>query len=436
MRNKNKKTTVETPMAEDSNEPLEAVGIETVLAADISDEQILTDIKALLDPLDGLTDGKITIPDELSILPLRDWIIFPVIVTPMGVGRESSVQMVNQSVVGDNRIIGTVAMKDPSVENPGITDIYDIGTAVAVRMMHQLPDGLRLIVQGTTRFKILETLQTEPYLRVKVEAIPEPDVPDEDAIKVEALKRSIISLFQKAVNLSSDLQDDSANFVNNITEPGVLADLIAAQMPRFTTEEKQKILATIPILERMQTLVGLLAREVQVLEISSKVESDVNTEMGKTQRDYYLREQMKAIQRELGESDDRGDEILELRMAIDDAEMPEEAFKAANRELDRLQRMSPGAPEYTVSRTYLDWLIAIPWAVKTLDNLDIKSVKKILDADHAGLEKVKDRVLEYLSVRKFKADGFARQPILCLVGPPGVGKTSLSLGIAHNAAAL
>ena len=397
---------------------------------ELSEEQIITDIRALLDPLDGSQDGNISIPEELSLLPLRDWIIFPVVVTPMGVGRESSVNMVNQSVVGDSRIIGTIAMKDPSVENPKLADIYDVGTAVAVRMMHQLPDGLRLIVQGISRFQILEAVQTEPYLRVKVKAIPEPEVPEEDAIKVEALKRSVTSLFQKAVSLSSDLPDESANFVNNISEPGILADLIAAQMPRFTTEEKQRILATIPIRERMEALVGLLAREVQVLEISSKVENDANSEMGKSQRDYYLREQMKAIQRELGEGEDRTEEIEELRAAIADAEMPEEALKAATREVDRLQRMSPGAPEYTVSRTYVDWLVAMPWSKRTIDNLNIAAVKRTLDQDHAGLEKVKDRILEYLSVRKYKTDGKIRQPILCLVGPPGVGKTSLGKSVA------
>jgi ATP-dependent Lon protease len=395
--------------------------------ANITD-QTITDI---MDQLDGAKDGKISIPDELSLLPLRDWVIFPVIVTPLGVGRENSVRLVNESVVGDSRVIGVVSLKDPSVENPTLDDVYKIGTAVAIRMMHQLPDGIRLIVQGISRIEILEAVQTTPYLRVKVRTIPEPPISPEDAIEVEALKRSIGSLFLKAVALSRDLPDEMQQFVNNITDPGILTDLITAQMPRFSTEEKQKILETIPIRERMQELVTLLAREVQVLEISSKVESDVNSELGKSQRDYYLREQMKAIQKELGEGDDRAQEIEEIQKAIEVANLPEEALKAAMRELDRLQRMSPGAPEYTVSRTYIDWLTALPWSKSTEDNLDIIAVKETLDADHSGLEKVKDRILEYLSVRKFKADGAARQPILCFVGPPGVGKTSLGKSIAH-----
>jgi ATP-dependent Lon protease len=394
------------------------------------DEQTITNIIDQIGNQDG-HDSKVTIPEELSLLPLRDWVIFPVIVTPLGVGRENSVRLINESVVGPNRVIGVAALKDPSVENPTVDDIYRYGTAVAIRMMHQLPDGIRLIVQGIKRIEIVEAVQTEPYLRVKVRVIEEPDVPKEDAIEVEALKRSIASLFQKAVQLSRDLPDEMQSFATNIDDPGVLTDLITAQMPRFTTAEKQGVLETIPIRERMQMLVNLLAREVQVLEISSRVETEVNTELGKSQREYYLREQMKAIQRELGEGDERTQEIEELREAIEAAGLPEEAYKAATRELDRLQRMSPGAPEYTVSRTYIDTIIALPWSKMTEDNLDITAVKETLDKDHSGLEKVKDRILEYLSVRKFKRDGAARQPILCFVGPPGVGKTSLGKSIAH-----
>ncbi len=392
------------------------------------EEQTLTDILGQFDPSQN---GKMELPDELNILPLRDWVIFPIIVTPVGVGRENSVRLVNESVVGGNRIIGVVALKDPNVENPGMDDIYRFGTAVAIRMMHQLPDGLRLIVQGISRIEILEAVQTQPYLRVKIRVLEEPAVPESDALDVEALKRSIASLFQQVVALSRDMPDELQTFPQNIENPGVMTDLIAAQMPRFSTQEKQSILETLPIRERMEKLVALLKREVQILELSSKVESDVNQEMGKTQRDYYLREQMKAIQRELGEGDERGQEITELREKIIAANLPEETLKAAERELDRLARMAPGAPEYTVARTYIDWLLAVPWSVSTEDNLDILAVKETLDADHWGLEEVKDRILEYLSVRKFKQDGTARQPILCFAGPPGVGKTSLGKSIAH-----
>lgn len=385
----------------------------------------------IVDELDGTPDGKMTIPEEMNLLPLREVVIFPVLVAPLGVGRENSVKLVNESVVGGNRIIGVVTLKDPSIENPTLDDVYKIGTAVAIRMMGQLPEGIRLIVQGIGRFEILEAVQTTPYLRVKVRAIQEPEIQPDEELEVEALKRSIASLFQKAVTLSPDLPDEMQGFASNINDPRILTDLIAAQMPRLTTEERQSILETLPIKPRMQALVGLLAREVQVLELSSKVQGEVNAELGKSQREYYLREQMKAIQKELGEGDERTQEIDELKEKIEGANMPEEALKEANRELDRLQRMNPAAPEYTVARTYIDWLVALPWASGTEDNLDIPAVKKILDTDHSGLEKVKDRILEFLSVRKFKTDGTMRQPILCFVGPPGVGKTSLGKSIAH-----
>jgi ATP-dependent Lon protease len=390
-----------------------------------------TEITNILGSLDSSSETDMTLPDEINLLPLRDWVIFPVLVTPLGVGRENSVRLVNESVVGGNRIIGVSALKDPSIENPGYDDVYKIGTAVAIRMMGQMPDGLRLIVQGISRIEILEPVQTTPYLRVKIRPLPEPDIATEDALEVEALKRSIGSLFQKVVTLTREMPDELQNLASNINDPRILTDLITAQMPRFSAAEKQKVLETLPIQPRMQELIRLLGREVQVLELSSKVESQVNTELGKTQRDFYLREQLKAIQKELGEGDDRTQEIEELRSKIEKANMPEEALKAAGNELDRLQRIPPGSPEYTVSRTYIDWLIALPWATSTPDNLDIPGVKEILDRDHSGLEKVKDRILEYLSVRKFKSEGSIRQPILCFAGPPGVGKTSLGKSIAH-----
>ncbi|HXG24491.1 MAG TPA: LON peptidase substrate-binding domain-containing protein, partial [Chthonomonadales bacterium] len=339
-------------------------------------------INQLPGPIEEVPGGEVVLPEVLSLLPLRNWVVFPVLVTPLGVGRENSIKLVNESVVGGNRIIGVVAMKDPSVENPTLEDVYKIGTAVVIRILGQVPDGIRLIVQGIARIEILEAVQTTPYLRVKIRRIPEPEVHPEEALEIEALKRSIITLFKKAVTLSPEMPDEMQGLADNIADPRILTDLIAAQMPRFTTAEKQQVLETIPLKERMQTLIGLLAREVQVLELSSKVESAVSSEMGKTQREYYLREQMKAIQRELGEGDERAQEIDELRQKIEAAQMPEEAAKEANRELDRLARMSPGAPEYTVARTYIEWLVSMPWAISTTDNLDIAEVKQILDEEH------------------------------------------------------
>ena len=379
---------------------------------------------------DQVEEPNAGIPEELNLLPLREMVIFPVLVAPLGVGRENSIKLVNESTQGGNRLIGVACMKDPTIENPSIDDVYHIGTVVAIRMMAQVPEGIKLIVQGIQRFEITEVVSTTPYLRVKVRPIEELPIPEEDHLEIEALKRNIGQLFTRVVQLSSDLPDEMQNMPNNVQDPQVLTDLIAAQLPRLSFQEKQELLETIALKPRMMRLMEMLSREVQVLELGSRLQSEVAQEMGKTQREYYLREHMRQIQKELGEGDDRTQELDELREKIAKAGMPEEALKEAERELDRLSRMNPAAPEYNVARTYLDWMIAMPWQTSTVDNLDIKEVKQVLDADHYGLVKVKDRILEYLSVRKFKQDGTARQPILCFVGPPGVGKTSLGRSIA------
>src|SRR5579871_4057245 len=397
----------------------------------------LSDILEKLDEHSEKTEPESTeehtpsIPEELNLLPLREVVIFPVLVAPLGVGRENSIKLINESTHGGNRLIGVACLKDPAVENPTVDDVYKIGTVVAIRMMAQVPEGIKLIVQGIQRFEILEAVQTTPYLRVKVRAIEEPPILEADQLEIEALKRNIGQLFNRVVQLSSDLPDEMQNMSENIQDPHDLTDLIAAQMPRLTFQERQEILEAIELKPRMMRLMELLSREVQVLELGSKLQSEVAQEMGKTQREYYLREHMRQIQKELGEGDDRTQEIDELREKIAQSGMPEEARKEADRELDRLSRMNPAAPEYNVARTYLDWMVAMPWQTSTEDNLDIAAVKEVLDADHYGLEKVKDRILEYLSVRKFKQDGSARQPILCFVGPPGVGKTSLGRSIAN-----
>jgi ATP-dependent Lon protease len=402
----------------------------------IMEPKNLSDILQKLEQMNEKSDtepnneSNPTIPEELNLLPLREVVIFPVLVAPLGVGRENSIRLVNESTQGGNRLIGVACMKDPSIENPTLEDVYKIGTVVAIRMMAQVPEGIKLIVQGIKRFEILEAVETSPYLRVKVRPIEEPEIPEEDRLEVEALKRNIGQLFTRVVQLSTDLPDEMQNMPTNVQDPQVLTDLIAAQMPRLSFQERQEILETIELKPRMTRLMELLSREVQVLELGSRLQSEVAQEMGKTQREYYLREHMRQIQKELGEGDDRTQEIDELREKIAQAGMPEEALKEAERELDRLSRMNPAAPEYNVARTYLDWMIAMPWQTSTPDNLDITEVKQVLDADHYGLEKVKDRILEYLSVRKFKQDGTTRQPILCFVGPPGVGKTSLGRSIA------
>ena len=415
-------TTLETPSV-DVETPSEQVTVLTHDSGDPTDH--------IVHQINKESDGKADVPSELSILPLRDTVVFPVLVAPISVARDASVQLVDEAVAAGNRIIGVAAMRDPNVEQPSGEDLYPIGVAVVVRMMAKGSDGIRMIIQGIVRIRIDEIIEAEPYLKAKVTVVESvfPTEP-EQLLEVEALKRGIGELFRKVVQLSPIMPDELAALSTTIDDASVMTDLIAAHLP-IGTAEKQEILEKIDLIERMTALLALMTKELQVLELGSKLQSQVSSEMSKTQRDYYLREQIKAIQKELGDGEERGEEIEDLKVKVAEANMPEEALKEANRELDRLQRMSPGAPEYTVARSYVDWLIALPWTKSTVDNLDIPDVKRILDEDHYGLEKVKDRILEYLSVRKFKTEGELRQPILCLVGPPGVGKTSLGRSIAR-----
>ena len=379
---------------------------------------------------EGEGEHRPVVPDVINILPLRDSVIYPMLIAPLSVSRESSVQLIDESVTGNNRVIGVIAQRRPQDESPTFDDVYEYGCAVIIRTLVKMPDAVRLIVQGVSRFRIVEHIHETPYLRAKIEVIEEPAVPAEKAEEIEALRRSVAALFEQAIRLSPQLPDELRTLTQAVQETNVMADLVAAHMT-FGVEEKQRILETVDVEARLRLLLELLSREVRVLELTSKVQSEVNTELTRTQREYYLREQLKAIQRELGESDDRSEELDELREKIDKAGMPEEALKEVNREYDRLRRMNPGSPEYTVARTYIDWMLALPWSIATEDNLDLKDVKRILDDDHSGLEKIKERILEFLAVRKVKKEGRIRQPILCFVGPPGVGKTSLGKSIAH-----
>ena len=371
------------------------------------------------------------IPDVLNLLPLRDAVLFPQLVAPIGVGRAPFVKLVDDSVVDGSRVLGMVTQRDAETEAPGPTDIYPTGVAVTIRLMDKRSDGTRLIVQGLQRFQILQVLETEPYIRARVKLIDEAaQMNDADPLEIEALKRQLSAQFEKVVDLSPEMPEELKN-INGLSDAGAMADLMAAHLGRLSTPDKMAVLETLDVKERMNTLLGFLTREAQVLELGANLQNQVAGEMNKAQRDYFLREQMKAIQKELGEGDDRAQELDDLKTKIAEADLPDEARKEAEREFDRLQRMSPGAPEYTVSRTYLDLIVALPWNTSSDDNLEIAEVKRVLDEDHYGLEKVKDRILEYLSVRKFKKEGAARQPILCLVGPPGVGKTSLGKSIAR-----
>jgi len=391
----------------------------------ISDEPIPTQVEGFEDE-----DRKPDVPSELSILPLRDSVVYPMLIAPLSVARESSIQLIDESVSGNNRVIGVIAQRNPQTEQPGFDDVYDVGCAVIIRTLVKMPDAVRLIVQGISRFRITERIQEEPYLRAKIEVIDEPASTDDKSEEVEALRRSISALFDQAVRLSPQLPEELRSLTQAVQEPNVMADLVAAHM-MLSLEDKQKVLETVELQPRLRALLQMLGREVRVLELTSKVNSEVSQELSKSQREYFLREQLKAIQRELGESDDRGEELDELRQKIDNANMSEEALKEVNREFDRLRRMNPGAPEYTVARTYVDWMVAMPWNKATEDHIELQRVKEILDQDHYGLDKIKERIIEFLAVRKVKTSGTIRQPILCFFGPPGVGKTSLGRSIAH-----
>jgi ATP-dependent Lon protease len=377
----------------------------------------------------GETERPLAIPSELPVLPLRDTVLFPNSFMPLAVAREASVRLIDEATAS-GRMIAVFTQREASIEEPLQEDLFPVGTATHIHKMFKLPDGsLRLIVQGLSRVRLERITQTHPYLRAAVTAADE-QLKDEDHLEIDALQRNIKSNFQQVVSLSPLLSDDLQSLAANITDPGKLADFIASSLTTIGTAVKQEVLEILDIRARMDSLNRILIKELEVLELGSKIQSQVQSEVGRNQREYFLREQLKAIQKELGEGDEQAKEIDELRDKIDAAGMPEGVRKEALRELDRLSKMPVAAAEYTVSRTYLDWLVALPWSKRTEDALDLKRTKEILDADHSGLDKVKDRVIEYLAVRKLNPD--VKGPILCFLGPPGVGKTSLAKSIANS----
>ena len=372
---------------------------------------------------------SLTIPDELPILPLRDTVLFPNSFMPLAVARESSVRLIDEAI-STGKVIGVFTQRDASVEEPQQGDLYGVGTASHIHKMFKLPDGsLRLIVQGLERLTLDEVTATRPYLRARAHTVPE-TIYETDRLEIDALLRNIKTNFQRVVSLSPLLSDDLQSLAANITDPGRLADFIASSLTTLDTSVKQEVLETLDVRARMDNLNRVLIKELEVLELGSKIQSQVQSEVGKNQREYFLREQMKAIQKELGESDDQAKEIEELQQKIDAAGMPEAVKKEAQRELERLAKMPVAAAEYTVSRTYLDWLVMLPWQKRTEEVIDLRRTKDVLDADHTALEKAKDRILEYLAVRKLNPE--VKGPILCFVGPPGVGKTSLARSIAQS----
>ena len=375
------------------------------------------------------TERPVSIPSELPILPLRDTVLFPNSFMPLAVARESSVRLIDEAI-GNGKLIAVFTQRDAAIEEPTKDDLYLVGTATHIHKMFKLPDGsLRLIVQGLARIRLKEVVATQPYLRAHVSAAAE-GTNEADRLEIDALARNIRTNFQQVVSLSPLLSDDLETLAINITEPSRLADFIASSLSTIGTAVKQEVLETLDIRARMDTLNRLLIKELEVLELGSKIQSQVQSEVGKNQREYFLREQMKAIQKELGEGDDQTKEIEDLAERIEAVGMPEGVKKEALRELDRLSKMPAAAAEFTVSRTYLDWLVALPWAKRTDEVISLPHTKRVLDADHSGLERAKDRILEYLAVRKLNPS--VKGPILCFVGPPGVGKTSLARSIAES----
>jgi ATP-dependent Lon protease len=368
--------------------------------------------------------GTEPLPDALPILPLRETVTYPDTLTPLAVGQERSINLVNE-VLSGNRMLAMVASKDPENDTPGPDDLYDVGVAGTVARMMKVPDGtLRILVQGSERIRIVEYVTEQPYLVARIEEMP--DV-IEASTELEALTRNVQSTFSEIIEAIPYLPEELQLAVANLDEPTALSHLIAGAL-RISTEEKQELLETVDVTRRLRRLSEILTRELEVVQLGTKIQSQVESEIDKGQREYFLRQQLKAIQEELGEEDEQQAELNELRERIEEAGLPEDAQKAAERELSRLEKLPPVAAEYGVIRSYLEWLTELPWSKETEDNLDIGHARKVLDEDHYDLEEVKDRILEYLAVRKLNPE--SPGPILCFVGPPGVGKTSLGRSIA------
>lgn len=375
----------------------------------------------------GIEDdlSGVVVPAELAILPLRGVVIFPSAIVPLLISRGSSLKLVEDCRKGDN-LLGLATQKNPDDENPTPHALFARGCAGRILKMLKYPDGsVRILVQGVKRIEIREYVQYEPYFRARVAHLQDTFVPSKD---LDALQAHVVSQFAKFVSMVPYLPDELQGVVMNIKDPGRVSDLIASNL-NISVDEKQDLLNTVEVRSRLEKLSSILNREVELVELGNKIQSQVQSELNKNQKEFYLRQQMRAIQKELGENDTRSNEIEDLRKKIDDAKMPEEARKAADNELERLRMIPPESAEHSMVRTYLEWLVNLPWSVSTEDNLDIHHARQVLDEDHYDLEKIKDRILEYLAVRKLKND--SKGPILCFVGPPGVGKTSLGRSIAR-----
>lgn len=367
------------------------------------------------------------IPEELPILPLHDVVLFPKMVLPLIAMQQESIQLIDEAMSGD-RIVGAVASRhaNPPEAKHGPEDIYTVGcSAVILKMAKTEENKAQILLQGIGRFNIQKYTKTEPYLKASIENVEEEEARDKE---IEAMMANLVSQYQKVVQMSSSLPDEMGSMAKSLEEPGTLADMITSTIDS-DAKEKQEVLELLDIRQRLEKVTRMVSYQIDILEIGNKIQSQVKGDMEKHQREYYLRQQLKAIQQELGEIDESGSEVEEYRTRLYEKNLPEEAHKEAERELNRLARMHPSSAEYSVALTYLDWMTALPWNENTPDNLDLESAEKVLENDHYGLEKAKRRILEYLAVLKLNPE--TKSPILCFVGPPGVGKTSLGNSIAR-----
>ena len=369
---------------------------------------------------------NVEVPDQLPLLPVRDIVVFPYMVLPLFVGREMSIKAIEAALAG-NRMIFLATQKALDVENPKPEDIHTIGTVGIIMRMLKLPDErIKILVQGIAKAKVSTYIQSEPYYSVRIDKMPDTKI-TATTLESEAVMRTVKEQIERIVSLGKVLIPDVMVVIENLEEPGRLADMVASNLG-LKVDVTQSVLELQDPIQRLRLVSDILGKEIEVLSMQQKIQAQAKGEMDKTQREYFLREQLKAIQKELGELDERAEEVTEFKKRIKDAKMPEKVLKEAEKQLKRLEKMHPDTAESATVRTYLEWMVELPWSKRSKDNLDLKAAARVLNEDHYDLEKVKERILEYLAVRKLKEK--MKGPILCFVGPPGVGKTSLGKSIA------
>src|SRR5579862_5005249 len=371
-------------------------------------------------------EGPVEIPEFISVLPLRNSVLFPGSIIPIDVGRKKSVRLVEEAISKERPVIGIVTQRDAKTEDPGPTDLYTVGCAARILKVIKLAkDNFSVILQGVSRIRLTDISGQDPFMTARVQ--PLPDSPSTD-VELDALVMNVKDVAKRVIKLMPELPKEATALVDSVTDPGQLADLITSNLD-IQVDEKQDVLETFDLKARLRKVLQFLSRQHEVLKVRERINTQVQEEMGRNQREYVLRQQLKAIKEELGELDDGGGDLDEFGEKITKAKMPEEAEKVAKKQLDRLKGMQPSSAEYTVTRTYLEWLVELPWSISTDDHIELPEVRKCLDEDHYDLDKVKKRIVEYMAVRKLKND--KKGPILCLVGPPGVGKTSLGRSVAR-----